>query len=190
MQSDLQMQEFVIDLLKNKLPDYYYYHDFEHTLYVLTKSIEIATAEKCTEYEIRLIKTAALWHDTGFLNKYAGHEEESCLLVKKNLPEFGFDLVEIELICGMIMATKIPQMPTTKLEMIVADADLAYLGTTNPEKVADKLYKELKHLYPDLTDNGWNTIQISFMQNHHYFTKYCIENKEPLKQEYFQRLIK
>ena len=107
MQSDLHMQDFVIDLLKSKLPDYYYYHDYEHTLYVLTKSIEIATAEKCTEYEIRLIKTAALWHDTGFLNKYVGHEEESCLLVKNNLTEFGFDLVEIDLICRMIMATKI-----------------------------------------------------------------------------------
>ena len=49
-------------------------------------------------------------------------------MAKEELPKFGLSEKDIELICGMIMATKIPQNPKTKLEKIIADADLEYLG--------------------------------------------------------------
>ena len=35
---------------------------------------------------------------------------------------------DIEIICGIIMATKIPQRPKNYLEEIICDADLNYLG--------------------------------------------------------------
>ena len=37
MQSNLPMKDFVINLLKDKLPKSYLYHNHEHTLYVLEK---------------------------------------------------------------------------------------------------------------------------------------------------------
>ena len=156
-----QMQQFVVHLLQNKLPPYYTYHNIEHTLYVTEKAEEIARYENCTEQEINLLCAAALWHDAGCIITFKGHEEESCKLAKQYLPVYDFSSLDIEIICGIIMATKIPQSPKTKLEEILADSDLEYLGTENAVVFAENLYKELLHLHPFLTKEQWKHNQIS-----------------------------
>ena len=189
MQSNLHMKEFVINLLNNDLPLFYYYHTYEHTLYVMEKAVEIGQYENCSEPEIELLKAAALWHDTGYINTYAGHEEESCMLARQYLPGYGFSTEDVYKICGMIMATKIPQSPKNKLEEIIADADLEYLGTVSAGIKADNLFKELRSINPILTKEEWNQIQVSFLQQHHYFTRFCKDNREHTKQSYLKSLI-
>ncbi len=190
MQSSLQMKEFVLSYLKNKTPSFYYYHNPEHTLYVLDKAIEIGRYEKCTEGEIALISAAALWHETGYINTYADHEEASCALARKYLPGYGYSNPDIDKVCGMIMATKIPQSPKNKLEEILADADLEYLGTEHAAIIAYNLFRELQTINPSLTNAAWNKIQISFLQKHHYFTSFCKENREAGKLAYLSELVK
>jgi uncharacterized protein len=184
------MKEFVTDMLRRELPPNYYYHNYEHTLYVLEKVNEIGMHEKCTEEEMKLLRAAALWHDTGYVHTYAGHEEASCLLAKKYLPQYGFTQKEISDILGMIMATKLLQTPTNRLEEIMADADLEYLGTTCPAEKAYLLFRELQSLNPALSEFEWNKMQIAFLENHHYFTDYCKKNKDPLRHHYHKKLIK
>ena len=188
MQSKLPMKDFVINLLKNKLPEYYYYHNHEHTLYVTEKAIEIGRHEACSEKELELLSVAALWHDTGYTLIYNNHEEESCLLARQYLPEYGYSAPDIDEVCGMIMATKIPQTPKTRLEDILADADLEYLGTPGFETMADCLFRELKLINTSLTEEKWRLMQISFLQNHRYFTRFCKENREDVKQMNLSKL--
>lgn len=183
------MKAFVIDLLKTNLSLFYYYHNPDHTIYVSEKADEIGRHENCSEKELALLHAAVLWHDTGFINTYSYHEEESCLLARQYLPGYGYPDSDIEIICGMIMATKIPQSPKNKLEEIIADADLEYLGTDNAKKHADALFKELQYLNPNLSVKEWNKIQIGFLQKHHYFTNFCINNREPVKLAYLNKLI-
>jgi uncharacterized protein len=189
MQSNLPITDFVAGLLKDKLSKFYYYHNVEHTLYVMAKAIEIGHHQKCTPEEIDLLSIAGLWHDTGFINTYNGHEEAGCTLAKKHLPQFGYTPPAIEKICGMIMATKLPQLPKNKLEEIVADADLEYLGTPAATEKANNLFKELRHINPLLTKQQWNKTQIKFLKQHHYFTPYCKQNTEPAKQAYLKQLL-
>lgn len=182
------MKKFVISMLTEKLAPYHYYHNIEHTLYVYENVKKIAKHEHCTEEEIGLLKAAALWHDTGFIHHQKGHEEESCVLAKTYLPQFGFQEHEITDVCGMIMATKIPQNPKTKLEEIIADADLEYLGTEHAEKIALRLYRELKNSNPNLDITQWNEMQIAFLSAHHYFTDYCKKHNSKNKQAYLDEL--
>jgi uncharacterized protein len=183
------MKKFVIQLLKEQLSPFYYYHSYEHTLYVMSKATEIAQHENCTAKEMELLSAAALWHDTGFINIYDNHEEEGCGLAEKFLPGYGYSLEDIHKICGMIMATKIPQTPKNKLEEIIADADLEYLGTEGAAATAENLFCELRHINPSLTRKKWNELQISFLQQHHYFTRFCKENREPAKLHYLHKLM-
>ena len=148
MQSNKQMKEFVISLLKTKLPLNYYYHTCQHTLNVMEIAIEIGKNEQCTELEIQLLEAAALWHDVGYINIYSGHEEESCIIAQQYLPEYGYSTTDVNTICGMIMATKIPQSPKNKLEEIIADADLEYFGTSTVDIKAESLFQELQSLNP------------------------------------------
>ncbi len=189
MQSnDAPMKEFVIDMLKRGIPQVYHYHNYEHTLYVTDKAVEIAQNENCTEEEIELLRTAALWHDTGFINTYAGHEKEGCSIVWKHLPAYGYSNEQIERICGMIMATRLPQSPKNKLEEIIADADLEYLGTSQVYEKAEHLFQELRTLNLSLTRVAWNRVQVSFLQSHNYFTNYCKEWRDPAKAIYLEEL--
>jgi uncharacterized protein len=89
----------------------------------------------------------------------------------------------------MIMATKIPQLPKNKLEEILADADLEYLGTPDYENKADDLFWEMKYVDPSLTEEKWIRIQISFLQKHRYFTKFCQLNREPVKLTLLNKLV-
>jgi uncharacterized protein len=188
MDIEQQMMNFVQELISNSVAATYPYHNFNHTLYVYDKTIEIAAHEKCSASDVRLLKAAALWHDTGYINIYYGHEEESCVLAKKQLPDFGFTKDEIYVICGMIMATKIPQTPHNLLEQIIADADLEYLGTDEAPVQAQQLFEELKILNPYLHEELWNRTQIFFIEHHSFFTSYCRQHREAVKHSYLNGL--
>lgn len=188
MQSKNEMQDFVINMLKEKIPDEYTYHNYQHTLFVQQQAMQIALHEQLNDYDRLLLNTAALWHDTGHINTYIGHEEESCNLAKEHLPNYGFTKTDINRICEMIMATKIPQNPKNLLEKIIVDADLAYLGTKEAANIAETLFVELKTIDTELTKEEWNNQQVSFLKSHHYFTKFYHDTLEPLKQAYLSQL--
>lgn len=183
------LYDYVLTCLKEKLPPYLTYHHWQHTLHVIEMSEFIARQENISNEEILLIKTAALFHDAGFIHISKGHEEESIKLAAEKLPEFGYSPSEIEIIKGLIQATEIPQNPKNKLEYILADADLEYLGTDSFEAIGNNLYLELKHYKRDLTVGEWNDIQINFLQSHHYHTDYCIQNRTAKKEENLRRLL-
>jgi uncharacterized protein len=190
MQNKSQMQEYVLDMLRSELPKQYYYHNPEHTLYVQEKTLEIGRNEGCSEHELNLLDIAALWHDTGYTRIYKNHEEQSCQLARHYLPEYGISSADIDTICSIIMATKIPQSPKNKLEEIIADADLEYLGTETFENKSQDLFHELYSLNPSLTKDKWNEMQISFISNHKYFTRFCQESRESIKQTHLDKLIR
>jgi uncharacterized protein len=189
MQNKRDMRGFVIGLLRDNLPENYLYHNPEHTLYVIEKATEIGLHEKCSGEELEFIEVAALWHDTGYTKTYTNHEEQSCLLARHYLPEYGYSEEYIDKICDMIMVTKIPQLPKNKLEEILADADLEYLGTQDFELKSDCLFKELRSMRPAYSKAEWDQAQISFITKHHYFTHFCQENKEPVKRKHLLKLL-
>lgn len=172
----------VLSKLKNGLPKYLHYHCLNHTKRVLEKSKIIAKAENVSADDLLLIKIAALYHDYGFLSTYHNHENEGCKAVQQEL-KHQLNQDEINAVCGMIKATEIPQTPNNLKEKIIADADLEYLGTDDFTEIANKLYLELKSKNPDLSLEEWNKIQISFIENHSFFTDYAKKHLTAKKQE-------
>lgn len=179
----------VSEYLDQNLPRYLSYHDKAHTMYVLEKAIYIAQKEGLNDEDIELIKIAALYHDIGFTSTHVEHEKEGCIIASQKLVEFGFSKEQIELVCGMIMATRIPQQPQNHMEAVLADADLEYLGTSKYKKMAHNLFKELRHYNPKLTENEWRNIQINFMKEHHYHTQFCRRYKSFRKQKNLECLL-
>ncbi|WP_223034309.1 HD domain-containing protein [Hanstruepera marina] len=186
-----QFQEIyneALDILAENLPEYLWYHSLEHTLYVFDRAIYIGKKEGVSNENLLLLKIAALYHDMGFINTQVEHEQESCKIAKANLKKYNLTSAEIQTICGMITATKIPQKPKNHLEAILADADLEYLGTTRFQEASDRLYKELKHFNPALSKSKWNTIQKTFLTNHHYHTDFCKRYKTHRKHKNMEML--
>jgi uncharacterized protein len=184
-----EIKKEVLDLLESKLAPSLHFHSMEHTRLVYLNVKEISLEMSISDEETYLVKIAALYHDTGFLKVYAGHEVESCVIAEEQLPEFGISNDKIAKIKGMIMATKIPQSPKTNLENILCDADLMYLGTNRFKEIGDMLHLELNETFGEMTLKDWDMIQIRFLQNHHYHTSYCIEKYNPKKLENLNTLI-
>ncbi len=175
--------EKVVKDLELGLPQWLVYHNVKHTKYVLKQAVIIAEMENISYRDIFLVKIAALYHDTGFLIDNKDHEILGCGIASKDLKDKELTAAELEKICGMIAATKIPQKPRNILEQIIADADLEYLGTDQFEVYSLKLYEELLHFRPGLTSKEWDEIQINFLSKHSYHTEYCKRTKEPIKQK-------
>lgn len=161
------------------------YHGPHHTIDVMEAAERIGRAEGLSEEDLMLVKVAALYHDSGFLNKYQNNEEEGAKLARRELPRYGFTDAQIEIIEGMILATKIPQSPKNHLEEVLCDADLDYLGRSKEEfeEISSNLAQELidKKLLKSI--KHWDPIQVKFLESHVYFTETCIKTRRPGKIE-------
>jgi class 3 adenylate cyclase/predicted metal-dependent HD superfamily phosphohydrolase len=183
-------ENFINELLRKNLSPELTYHGFHHTKDVLNAAMYIATTENISEKDRQLLRIAVLLHDSGFTDTYSHHEERGCEIAREFLPQFGFQAGDIDRICGMIMATKIPQNPLTNLERIICDADLDYLGRDDFYTTGNTLYHEFKHFHIIEDVNKWNDLQIRFLENHHYHTDYSRMEREPVKQKYLTELKK
>jgi len=176
-------EKFVINMLAAGLPAHLYYHNVHHTIDVVHTSLKLAGSENIdNEEDLMLLKTAALYHDCGFLHIYDNHEEKGCDIAQEVLPGFGYSPGQIKIICNMIMKTKLPQQPVTILEKILCDADLDHLGRDDFEKVGNCLYREWRAVGKISDEKDWNETQIRFLESHHYWTKSAISNREKQKQ--------
>ena len=165
------IQSCILLKLRNGLSKDLTYHTVQHTLDILKNAERIARNENInSEEDLFLLKVACLYHDSGFLITYKGHEEESCNLAKKDLPVFDLKKKQVEIICRLIMATKIPQTPRNKMEEIICDADLDYLGTADFFTISDSLFLELKKNGLVNSKKEWDSIQVKFLKEHRYFT--------------------
>ncbi len=181
---------FILEKLKKELTDKLTYHGRHHTLDVLKITSEICAAENVSKKNTKLLKTAALFHDSGFTETYSDHEEKGCEIARKHLPRFDYSEKDIETICGMIMATKIPQAPKNHLEEIICDADLDYLGRKDFYSIGNTLFQEFKEYNVVQDEKAWNKLQVGFIGNHSYFTKTTLERREGKKQKYLEELKK
>jgi HD superfamily phosphodiesterase len=181
-------EAFILSELKEKLPPSLYYHNPEHTEDVIQAAVHIAGLSGVAAGDIKLLRIAAAYHDAGFIHVYKNHEVKSCEIASLCLPEFGFTDDQLALICGMIMATKIPQKPVTFLEKIIGDADLDYLGRDDAGTIAQKLFMELQARDIIHEEEEWLRFQLEFLNHHQYHTGYAREFRAPAKQAYIGML--
>ncbi|MBI1781698.1 MAG: HD domain-containing protein [Sphingobacteriales bacterium] len=181
---------FILESLKTELPSNLYYHGYHHTVDVMDAAERIAATENLSAEEKGLLQVAVAFHDAGFIYTYKNHEERGCDLAEELLPGFGFNKEQIEAVCAMIRATKTPQRPKTKLEKIICDADLDYLGRDDVYAIAGTLLEEVKIYSKKIDEKAWDELQINFLKNHHYYTSFSLEHRAKNKQEYLDGLIK
>lgn len=178
----------VISRLEKELPAHLTYHNAAHTKGVVEATKKLCDAEEINGEERLLVLTAALYHDTGFLHTYKHHEEASCEIAREALPGYGYTPVQVEEVCRIIMATKLPYRPTDILEKILCDADLHYVGTERYFTIADKLYLEYKKEGQVKNHAEWQQKQVLFLGSHRFFTKAAQSHYSATKEEHLKLL--
>jgi adenylate cyclase len=182
------LQEHILDKLEKELPQSLFYHNIKHTVDVVTQVELIGLGEGVTDEELLLLKTAALFHDSGHTISYDNHEYFSCLIAREMLVEFCYTTSQINTVCDLIMATKLPPRPSNKLERIMCDADLDYLGRSDMIPVSNQLFLELKERSKIKSITDWNNLQVKFISGHQYFTETARNLREVNKQLQIERI--
>lgn len=182
------LQEIILDMLEKELPSDLPYHNIKHTVDVVTEVELIGWAEGISDEDLLILKTAALFHDTGHIRSYTDHEYQSTVIAREMLPSFNYSSEQIEKTCQLILSTKLPPCPRNHLEEIICDADLDYLGRSDYIPVSNALYQELRKR--DLVGSleEWNKRQIDFISAHQYFTSTARKLREINKQNQVERI--
>jgi len=182
------IQEIILDKLEKELPSYLYYHNVKHTVDVVTEVELIGWAEGCTDEEILLLKTAGLFHDAGHTISYDDHEYHGTEMARQFLPAYNYTQEQVDRICDIIMATKLPPQPGDLLQKIICDSDLDYLGRSDFIPVSNTLYEELKAQDKIGSMNDWNKLQVKFISVHQYFTRTAQSLREVNKKKQIERI--
>jgi predicted metal-dependent HD superfamily phosphohydrolase len=158
------------------------YHNFDaHTVDVVDSAMRIGELEKIALDDRFILVTAALLHDVVQFPQAKDNEERSVELASPVLRSYGYSFGEIQKVKDLIMATKMPTKPKTKLEMIICDADLDNLGREDFLEKGEALRIE----YGLPKAKAWYERQLAFLKGHKYYT----ESANVLRAEGVQRNI-
>ena len=179
----------MFSMYEQKLPKKYYYHNLNHMKDVVEQVENIGRAEGINDEDMHILKTAALLHDAGFMQTYKDHEHAGMELARQMLPNEGYSQEQIDRICCLIECTILTEEPQNLLERIIRDADLDYLGRDDYFPISQELYKELLEMnLIKENDFEWCHGQITFLQEHTYYTDYSRKVRNPVKVKHIQWL--
>ncbi|RYY85324.1 MAG: phosphohydrolase [Chitinophagaceae bacterium] len=185
-------QERVTRIFREDVDPAFVFHNLAHTQQVVSATQELAAQYSLSDDDQLVLLVAAWFHDTGFSSgKAEEHEKESIRLANAFLLEQGVEEEIIQRVSSCIQATRMPQSPLSTVEKILCDADLYHLGGPDFKKITGQLLTEQEsYLGKHLSKKEWRQRNIEFLENHHYFTDYAQQHREPQKQAWLRELRK
>ena len=166
------------------------YHSLAHTRdEVLPAAERLADAEGVSGRERELLRTAACFHDLGFVVGPVDHELKGIEIAQTVLPTYGFRPAHCMAISRMILATRIPQVAHTHLEGILADADLDVLGREDFWTRQKDLRLERAALGLPVDEVTWYRDQVQFLERHTYWTAAARSLRGPGKHTHIRTLL-
>lgn len=178
-----QVQDFVYNLLKDKLSGSFIYHNFAHTSDVVMAVKLLSEQEELTEEELEMLVVAAWFHDTGYVEGFENHEEKSVKIAADFLTDKEKSAVYVNQVSTLIRATLYCYEPKTLLEKIIKDADFYHFTTENYCDRCELLRGEWKIVkQKQASDLEWARENLKMLtQCHQYYTDYAIANWQVLK---------
>lgn len=176
-------EKFIFDFLQNNLSSRHHYHSISHTQDVMRATVKLCEMERLDEKTTVLMKTAALFHDVGFVDQYEKNEPIAASYAGKWLPGFDYQTDDISFIQRLILVTDISKQPEGLHEKIMRDADLDYIGRHDFFSISQLLREELFEFGKNIKLVDWHLIEKDFLEKHIYFTESAYRLRNTGKQE-------
>ena len=185
-------EEYVTELLTDKLDSNYLYHNLRHTQRVVKSTKELLNFYTLKSEENDAIILAAWLHDTGYIKGQVNHEESSATIAREFLNKLECDPLIVEMVCDLIMATKLNYEPKNIFEEIIKDADCSHFAQNSYLETSELLREELSLFgIADYSRKEWRNLNINmFRTEHRFYTQYAIENWQKGKDENIEKLLK
>jgi predicted metal-dependent HD superfamily phosphohydrolase len=187
-----QAEDFVAKQLKDKLSNSYTYHNINHTREMVAAVLKLADGMSVNPSDKEILLIAAWFHDVGYINGCANHEDSSSTIATQFLKEKGKSDEYITKIVNLIKATAKEYVPQTLLEKIIKDADYYHLFSDDYMSSCEVLRKEWENTEDKTySDKDWATENWDFLVNkHQFYTDFALEHWQPLKEKNIKRILK
>jgi HD superfamily phosphodiesterase len=165
-------RSYVREIFNNQVRSIFVFHNIEHTEDVVEACSYMADFYKLNEDDRLVLMLAAWFHDTGYsAGSASGHETESINHAVSFLRSHGVDEQVIQRVSSCIESTRMPQSP-----------DLYHLATEDFKARSQLLKQEQESvLGKKISKKDWRRNNVSFLENHKYFTEYGQEHLEAKK---------
>ncbi len=160
------------------------YHNFVHIIDVRNAARTLVKLENLSIYEDFLLETAVYLHDIIYDAGFKNNEERSAEVAQPLLAQLDYSHAEIEQVKQLILATKLPTNPQSKLEAVICDADVDNLGREDFFEKSEAVREEL-----GVKDKKiWYANTLKFLQSHQYYTPGAIALRQQGKEKNIQDL--
>ena len=177
------LKEKINDDFLKLLDSKYLYHNLHHTERVIKSAIKIGSDYGLKDSEWKVLLTACLLHDYGFIKSHVDHEEIGAELSESILKDYGYSKEEISSVQSLILITKAIAIPNNNLEAIIRDSDLEYLGSNDFEYISEKLKEEWLLCGVVSSESEFYQLQLDFLINHQFHTEFMRKNGKKLKEK-------
>ncbi len=185
-----EAEAYVVRLLSENLTIHHKYHHLNHTLDVRGAVRTLAALAQLPPEDLEMLELAALFHDTGFIDTYVGHEEKSAQIAESFLAERKYPPENIEKIKKAILETQPNRKPETRLGAYLCDADLHHLSRPEYTEIAWGLRYEWEYfLDRKLSKQEWREENVAFIKAHQFYTEEARALFEEGKAKNLQDLI-
>ncbi|MFT7899388.1 Pycsar system effector family protein [Tenacibaculum ascidiaceicola] len=186
-----ETEQFVIDLLSEKLDKNFVYHNIAHTQRVVEKSLELIEGENFSEEQVQVLTLAGWFHDVGYTVNPENHEEESIKIATNFLQSKEASEGVIDEVSKLITSTKMGTKPVTELEKVLRDADCSHVGSKNYSDFNELLRKE-RELVCDkkIKTVEWDDSNLEFLTKHRFYTSKASKLWEKQKSKNIAQLLK
>ncbi len=159
-------------LLISKLPSKMVFHDVAHTQQVVRAVRRLAQDQGLSASDTEALVLAAYFHDTGYTQKYIGHEAVSAAIAADFLRAQNYPATGIELIQTLIRATEYGTESVGPLADTLVDADLSGMGREEFTAAGERLRLEWEMYLPDRTYStpDWVQYQLDFLTDNNFRT--------------------
>lgn len=180
------------EVLGNRLPRQFVYHNLEHTSDVAKAARIIGDVSRLTDDQLDTVLIAAWLHDIGYVDGWNEHEQRSAATASTLLKEWGASAKKVDDVTRTILATRMPQNPQDIMGEVLCDADLHHLAMDKLKQCSENLRKELSTV-KDVefkSEEDWLKYNLNFLKKHAYFTEYGKTVLQPLKKQNAKKLKK
>jgi len=164
------LEEKVFQDILASLPESLTFHRVEFAKKVYNQSFLLCRSEEIEQEDRLLVRTAALMLYTGLTHDYQNFENRSSVICREILPEFYYSERQIDQICNLILATKSPFDPNNRLEKILIDAKMEYLGRPDYSDQIKLLYQELRQVGLKINGQQFKKQQLELLYDFQFHT--------------------
>ncbi len=164
-----QAREFALRTIEDRFPPVYHFHNAAHVEQVVRALHLLSETAGLDARDHTVLALAGWFHDLGYADGPQGHEDRSADLAREKLAEWGAPAELAEAVVSCILATRMPQRPSGRLEELMADADLSHLGMPEYWSFISRLRQELREAAGRSMDEAeWLDFEIAFLAGHSY----------------------